>query len=176
MILNNKVKLFITDIDGVWTDGSMYYSEDGTELKRFNTYDSAGVLLCQELGIHVAIISGENSKAVKKRANKLKIEHCYLGVSNKVKVANQLMKELKIDSYENVAFIGDDINDFLLLNKVGLSACPNQAPELIKKNVDWVIPVNGGDGVFRGFVETYLSKLELLDQTYSKLIKKKYIQ
>jgi len=176
MILKNKIKLFITDIDGVWTDGSMYYSDDGIELKRFNTYDSAGVLLCHELGIHVAIITGENSNAVKKRAYKLNIEHCFLGVSNKVKVANQLMKELKIDSYENVAFIGDDINDFRLLNKVGLSACPNQAPELIKKNVDWVIPVKGGDGVFRAFVETYLSKLELLDQTYSKLIKKKYIQ
>lgn len=118
MILNNKIKLFITDIDGVWTDGSMYYSDDGIELKRFNTYDSAGVLLCQELGIHVAIITGENSSAVKKRANKLNIEHCFLGVSNKVKVASQLMKELKINSYENVAFIGDDINDFYYLMKL----------------------------------------------------------
>jgi len=151
----------LTDIDGVWTDGGMYYAENGNEFKKFNTSDSAGVLFCKLSNIHVGIITGENSLAVKRRAEKLKIEHCFLGIKDKVKVAKDLIDELGL-SWDEVAYIGDDINDIQLLKVVGLSACPINSPQYIKKLVNWVVPIKGGDGAFRYFVEKYLSEKDLL--------------
>ena len=83
--MNKEIKLFLTDIDGVWTDGGMYYDNNGNEFKKFNTSDSAGVLFCKLLGIEVGIITGENSLAVKKRAEKLQIKNCFLGIKDKEK-------------------------------------------------------------------------------------------
>lgn len=170
--MSKPIKLFLTDIDGVWTDGGMYYGENGDEFKKFNTSDSAGVLFCRLSNIKVGIITGENSQAVKRRADKLKIEYCFLGINDKVKVAEELLNILNI-SWEEVAYIGDDINDIQLLNKVGLSACPSNSKDYIKKLVDWVIPTRGGDGAFRHFVEKYLETEELLDKIVEKYLKTK---
>src|ERR1700761_8699836 len=120
-------KLVVTDIDGVWTDGGMYYTEAEDELKRFHTYDSAGVLFYRLLGIPVAIITGEPSMAVKRRAEKLKIVHFHTGITDKLAVLEALCEELKITLAE-VAYIGDDLNDMDVLPKVGYSACPSSAP------------------------------------------------
>lgn len=159
--MSKPIKLFLTDIDGVWTDGGMYYDENGSEFKKFNTSDSAGVLFCRLSNIQVGIITGENSQAVKRRAEKLKIEYCFLGIKDKVKLAKDLIDELGI-SWEEVAYIGDDINDIQLLKKVGLSACPTNSPKYVKELVNWVIPTKGGDGAFRHFVEKYLNQNDLL--------------
>ena len=158
----NDIKLFITDIDGVWTDGGMYYDQLGNEWKKFNTYDSAGVIFLKLLNIPLAIISGEDTEIMKRRAKKLKIEYVFLGVKNKVNTAQELINKLGI-AWENVAFIGDDINDCQLLSKVGLSATPINAPNYIKEKVNWVIPIKGGDGVFRAFVEKYLIEVNQLN-------------
>jgi YrbI family 3-deoxy-D-manno-octulosonate 8-phosphate phosphatase len=155
-------KLVITDIDGVWTDGGMYYDQYDNELKKFNTADSAGVLFLKLLNIPVAIITGENTEIVRRRSDKLKIDYLFLGVKDKVSVAVDLCKKLNL-SLDEVAYIGDDINDIKLLTKVGFSACPNNAPSYIKAKVNLVIPTNGGDGAFRDFVETILLKNNLLD-------------
>ena len=120
-------KLVITDIDGVWTDGGMYYDQTGNEWKKFNTSDSAGVLFLKLLKIPFAIITGENTKIVKRRAEKLKVKHLYMGVKDKVAAAAALCENLGI-SLNEVAYIGDDINDILLLEKVGISAAPANAP------------------------------------------------
>lgn len=157
-----KIKLFITDIDGVWTDGGMYYDQTGNEWKKFNTTDSAGVLFLRLVGIPTAVITGENTEIMRRRAEKLKIKHLYMGIKDKVNVAKQLCKDLKIELHE-IAYIGDDINDILLLRQVGLSATPINAAAYIKKEVDWIIPVKGGDGAFRAFVERYLEKDNLLN-------------
>jgi len=148
-------KLIITDIDGVWTDGGMYYDNFDNEFKKFNTYDSAGILFARMLGIPCCIITGESTNIVKRRADKLKIEYTYLGIKDKVQVANDLISKLGI-SMDDVAFIGDDINDFNLLKQVGLSACPASAPDYIRSEVNWVLSKNGGEGVFREFVEKIL--------------------
>ena len=100
-------KLVITDIDGVWTDGGMYYTADGDVMKRFSVKDGWGVIFLRELGIPVAIMTGENTQIVQKRADKLKIKYCYLGVKDKVAQARELCRELDI-SLDEVAFIGDD--------------------------------------------------------------------
>ncbi|ESU22177.1 3-deoxy-D-manno-octulosonate 8-phosphate phosphatase [Flavobacterium enshiense DK69] len=148
-------KLVLTDIDGVWTDGGMYYDQTGNEWKKFNTSDSAGVLFCKKLNIPVGIITGETTEIVKRRADKLKIDFLHQGVSDKLTVAKKICEELKI-SLEDVAYIGDDIGDLTLLNQVGLSSAPNNAPDYIKSKVDFVTKKNGGDGAFREFVETVI--------------------
>lgn len=150
-------KLIITDIDGVWTDGGMYYDQTGNEWKRFNTSDSAGVVFCRKLGIPIAIITGEDTQIVKRRAQKLEIEHLFMGVKDKLKVAVELCTHLKIQLSE-IAFVGDDINDRNLLTAVGLSACPSNAPAYIQRHVNMVLRRRGGDGVFREFVESIIEK------------------
>lgn len=166
----NDIKLFITDIDGVWTDGGMYYDETGNEFKKFNTADSAGVLFLHLLNLPVAIITGETTNSVKRRAEKLKVDHLYMGISNKFEVAKQLCNDLNI-TLNQVAYIGDDINDILLLKAVGLSAAPENAPDYVKKIVDWKIPVKGGDGAFRAFVEKFLREVNKLDSVLDSYLK-----
>ncbi len=168
-------KLIATDIDGVWTDGGMYYDNKGNELKKFHTYDSAGILFCKINHINTAILTGEETAIVKQRSNKLKVDYLYQGVSNKLKTMRELCNSIKIDLSE-VAYIGDDINDVGLLQKVGLSACPNSAPDYIKKEVDLVLSKNGGEGVFREFVEKLLATHDLLETTISKVIENQFNQ
>jgi len=164
-----NIKLFITDIDGVWTDGGMYYDETGNEFKKFNTADSAGVLFLHILNIPIAIITGEETEIVRRRSEKLKIDYLFMGVKNKIGVATELCEKLKI-SISEVAYIGDDINDINLLKAVGLSATPVNAPDYIKKLVDWVIPFKGGDGAFRAFVQKYLIEKNLMEDTIQKFL------
>ena len=164
-------KLIITDIDGVWTDGSMYYDQQGNELKRFSTYDSAGVLYARMLKIPVAIITGEETEIVKRRAEKLKVNYLFQGVKDKVEVCNQLIENLGI-SYQDCAFMGDDLNDFYLLQKVGIAGCPANAQPFIKKISNIVTKKSGGEGAFREFVETILDRENKLEEVLNILIGK----
>jgi 3-deoxy-D-manno-octulosonate 8-phosphate phosphatase (KDO 8-P phosphatase) len=156
-------KLIITDIDGVWTDGGMYYDQSGNEWKKFNTSDSAGVLFCKKLNIPVCIITGENTEIVKRRAEKLKVDFLYQGISNKLDVASNLCSQLNI-SLHDVAYIGDDIGDIPLLKAAGYSAAPANAPIYVKELVHYVTKLKGGEGAFREFVEHILSKEHLLNE------------
>lgn len=149
-------KLILTDIDGIWTDGGMYYKQTGNEWKKFNTFDSAGVLFAHKLNIPVGIITGENTEIVKRRAEKLNIEYLYQGISDKIAIAENICNELNI-SLDETAYIGDDIRDFKLLKKVGFSACPKNSPIYIKEIVDFVTEKKGGEGAFREFVEKILN-------------------
>jgi 3-deoxy-D-glycero-D-galacto-nononate 9-phosphatase len=168
-----NIKIFFTDIDGVWTDGSMYYHENGNESKRFNTYDSAGVLLLSILNIPLVIISSEQSKIVENRAKKLGIENVFLGVRNKLELANRIVENFNFKLSES-AYIGDDLNDLSLLKSVGLSACPKNSIDLVKDNVNWILSKSGGEGVFREFVEKYLKKINILEETNMRVIDKVY--
>ena len=160
-------KLIATDIDGVWTDGGMFYSESGDEWKKFNTYDSAGVTFCHLLGIPVAILTGEQSMAVRRRADKLKIALCHTGVTDKLSVLTQLCRERNWN-LSDVAYLGDDLNDISVIRAVGFSACPSTAPAYIKKLVTKVLSKGGGQGVFREFVEDILAHEGLLEDLLNK--------
>lgn len=162
-------KLILTDIDGVWTDGGMYYDETGNEWKKFNTSDSAGVLFSKVLNIPVGIITGETTKIVKRRAEKLKIEIVYQGISDKISVAKSICETLGI-SLEEVAYIGDDLGDLELLQSVGFSAAPNNASAYIKNKVHFVTSKNGGEGAFREFVEYILEENDLLEEVLEKIL------
>jgi len=149
-------KLVLTDIDGVWTDGGMYYDQTGNEWKKFHTYDSAGVLLCHKNNIPVGIITGEETDIVKRRAEKLQVDFIYQGVKNKLEIAEKICAELNI-SLNDVAFIGDDLNDVELMERVRISATPSSAPTFIQKIASFITKKSGGEGAFREFVETILN-------------------
>lgn len=160
---NSKlIKLVITDIDGVWTDGGMYYTAEGDVMKRFSVKDGWGVSFLHKAGIPVAILTGENTPIVQRRAEKLKIDYCFLGIKDKVAQAEALCAELGIGLGE-VAFIGDDLNDLPLLRRVGFSASPVNTPDYVKREVDYVTTAHGGYGAFREFVEKLLTDMGLLD-------------
>jgi YrbI family 3-deoxy-D-manno-octulosonate 8-phosphate phosphatase len=168
-----NIKLIITDIDGVWTDGGMYYDKKGNELKKFNTSDSAGVAFLKAIKLPVAIITGEDTEIVKHRAEKLKIEYLFIAKRNKLKTATELVNRLGI-SLREVAFLGDDINDIPLLKEAGLSAVPANAKPYVKRHAGWVLKSNGGDGAFREFIERILRKNKLFQKaldTYLNEIK-----
>lgn len=156
-------KLIVTDIDGVWTDGSMYYSEIGDELKRFNTADSAGVYFAHFFSIPVAIITGENTKITENRAKKTKVDYVFQNVKNKYNCLLKLINELGI-SFQDVAYIGDDLNDLKVLKSVGISGAPNNAPDYIKKSCKIITSKNGGEGAFREFVEEILLQNNKLNE------------
>ena len=162
-------KLVITDIDGVWTDGGMYYDNLGNEWKKFNTSDSAGVLFLKKLNIPVWIMIGENSIAAKNRGTKLKVEQVFLGVRDKLTLATKNCRKMGIELSE-VAFIGDDINDLRLLQQVGLSAAPDNAPSYVKEKVSLITQKRGGEGAFREFVETILTHHNLMDEVLADFL------
>jgi YrbI family 3-deoxy-D-manno-octulosonate 8-phosphate phosphatase len=164
-------KLVITDIDGVWTDGGMYYDNKGNELKKFNTYDSAGINFLKLLNVPVCIITGEDTYIVKARAKKVEVNYLFLGVKNKLLTASTLIDRLNI-KFEEIAFLGDDINDIPLLQKAGISAVPISSPDYVKKHAHIVIPYKGGEGVFRAFVELILSENQLLEYCIQKTLER----
>lgn len=143
-----EIKLFATDCDGVLTDSGMYYTEQGDELKKFNTKDGMGIGLLKKKGIKTAIITGENSTLVERRGEKIGIDDVFLGIKDKMKVMEQLLKKYNI-TYEQVAYVGDDINDLELLQKVGVSFSVKDAVEVVRRNVDYVTNAKGGEGAVR---------------------------
>ncbi len=150
-----RVKLVATDIDGVWTDARMYYSADGDTLKAFSTYDGMAVQRLREAGIPVAILTSEDTEIVKRRAEKLKIEHLFLGESDKLGKLRGLCSELRI-GLDEVAYIGDDLNDLAVLEAAGLTAMPSNSPILDRFVPDRVTERAGGDGAFREFADLIL--------------------
>lgn len=163
-------QLIITDIDGVWTDAGMYYDNlTGNEWKKFNTSDSAGVLLAKMLGIPVAIITGENTEIVRRRSEKLGITELHMGVKNKLSVAEEICQRFGI-SLNEVAYIGDDLNDLTLIRKAGYSGAPSNARKYIRSQVDFVTELKGGEGAFREFVEHILESNGVLDTAIEKFL------
>ena len=152
-----KIKLVLTDNDGVLTDTGVYYSEKGEELKRFSIRDGMGVERLKKLvNIKTVIITGELSGSVKKRAEKLKIDEFYLGAKAKESLLDEILKKNKLKP-ENIAFIGDDVNDMELIKIVGLTAAPADAMQDILEVVDYICEHKGGNGAFREFAELLIS-------------------
>lgn len=153
-----QIKLFLCDVDGTLTDGGMYYSENGDELKKFNTRDGMGFQLLREAGIKTGIITSEDTKIVKKRSGKLKIDFLYQGKRDggKLAAAKDICTQMGI-SLDEVAYIGDDINCSELLSHVGIAACPADACDVVK-GIAGIKKMNrnGGDGCVREFIEQLL--------------------
>ena len=158
----HEIKLFLTDVDGVLTDAGMYYSENGDELKKFNTHDGMGLQLIRQKGIKTGIITSENTMMVERRFNKLKLDYLYQGKREGGKLASALeICEKEGITLQNVAYIGDDINCLELLSNVGLAACPANALDAVKQ-IPGIVRMNkkGGEGCVREFIEMIINKME----------------
>jgi 3-deoxy-D-manno-octulosonate 8-phosphate phosphatase (KDO 8-P phosphatase) len=150
-----QIRLFATDVDGVLTDAGMYYSESGDELKKFNTRDGMGIKLLQKAGIITAIVTQERTKLVARRAEKLTIPEVHQGVMDKL----SLMREMAARhgfSLDQVAYIGDDVNDLETLKAVGFSAMPADGMPQVAAVVDYVCSKKGGEGAVREIIEMIL--------------------
>lgn len=151
------VKLFLTDVDGCLTDGGMYYDEvSGNELKRYNVYDGAGMVLLQRAGIPCGILTGEDTDIVARRAKRLGLKYLYMGIGifhpdkpSKREVAESICREMGI-TLADVAFVGDDVNDIDLLEVVGYPFCPpNARPEVRAIPGIRILRTPGGQGAIR---------------------------
>jgi 3-deoxy-D-manno-octulosonate 8-phosphate phosphatase (KDO 8-P phosphatase) len=152
-----RIKLLLTDVDGVLTDSGVYYSERGEELKKFSIRDGMGVeRLRKSAGIETGIITGETSGSVAKRAEKLQITELHLGIKDKAGRLKEILERKQLMAAE-VAFIGDDVNDLEIMKLVGLTACPADAMESVLAQVNYTCKNKGGDGAFREFAEWLIS-------------------
>ena len=151
-----SIKIFLSDVDGVLTDGGMYYTESGDEFKKFNCYDGMGMKLLQEKGYKVGIITSEDKQINRNRARKLKLDFDFHGIKDKLKFVQEFCVNENFKLSE-IAYIGDDINCLELLSKVGVAACPSNAVNQIK-SVPGIIQVDkkGGDGAFREFSKLFI--------------------
>jgi YrbI family 3-deoxy-D-manno-octulosonate 8-phosphate phosphatase len=151
-----KVKIVITDVDGVLTDGGLYYTEDGLTLKRFNVKDGMGVGKLRDNGIESGIISTDVSGIMKTRAERIKMDFVYTGIWDKEEKMFEVCEERGIKP-ENIAFIGDDINDTKVIKDSGFSACPSDAVPEIKAIVDYICENKGGNAVFRELADLIIN-------------------
>ena len=150
-----KIKVVLTDVDGVLTDGGMYYTKEGDMMKKFHVRDGMGVTILRKNGIPTIIVTKEKNIIVTKWAQKMKIEKTFQGVLEKDKILEIVCKNFKVDAKE-VAYIGDDVNDVPLLKKVGFAATPKDGISLAKKNSHYICTCKGGEGALREIAELIL--------------------
>jgi 3-deoxy-D-manno-octulosonate 8-phosphate phosphatase (KDO 8-P phosphatase) len=154
-----EFKFLALDIDGVLTDAGVYYTENGDELKKFNAKDGLAIKTLTGVGKFVGFISsGKNSNIIENRAALLGVQKVYFGTWKKAEILEEWCKELNI-GFENIAYIGDDINDLPAIQKAGLTACPADAVPLVKEAVNIVLSKKGGEGCVREFVEKYIMEI-----------------
>ena len=150
------IKLLILDVDGTLTDGGVYITEEGKQFKKYNAKDGLGIRELVKSGFQVGIISHSMvSEMVTFRANALGIQNCYVGMQNKLKVLDGWCDNLNI-SKEDIAYIGDDINDLEIMGAVGISACPADAHKKILEIADIKLQNKGGEGAVREFIDEYI--------------------
>ena len=155
----NELKLLAFDCDGVLTDAGMYYSEAGEELKKFNARDGQGLALIRNRGIITALITGEYSRAVQLRAEKLKIDNVFLGVKDKGIIINQLLEKYRIKN-KNVFYLADDVGDLPAMERAGRSFAVNDAVEAVKNKADYILSKNGGEGALRELCDLIINRGE----------------
>jgi 3-deoxy-D-manno-octulosonate 8-phosphate phosphatase (KDO 8-P phosphatase) len=156
------IRLIAFDVDGVMTDGGLYFSDSGEEFKRFNSLDGHGLKMLRASGVEVAIITGRTSRCVEARAQNLGITHVFQGVENKLDAMLELLNQLKL-SRDAVAYMGDDVVDLTVMRHVGLAISVPQAPVLVRKHSHYVTEREGGHGAVREVCELIMSAQGTLD-------------
>lgn len=164
-----SIQLIVLDVDGTMTDGSISYSQNGDEVKSFNVKDGLAIKSWIKLGREVAIITGRNSDIVARRAQELDIAHCHQGIKDKFTLLNKITAQLGI-TMENVASIGDDLNDYQMLKASKIAFVPKDASQYVESIADVILHAKGGKGAVREMIE-YLIKKEGLEKKFLKLWK-----
>ena len=149
------IKVFLTDCDGCLTDGGMYYSEKGDELKKFNTKDGMAFSLLRKAGFKIGVVTGEKADLNRRRFAKLKVDFYCPDCRDKLSAVSDICSQLGL-SLDNVLYIGDDLNDLELLKAVGYSCCPSNAQPEVKAVVDYIATRKGGEGVIREVADLLL--------------------
>jgi 3-deoxy-D-manno-octulosonate 8-phosphate phosphatase, yrbI family len=163
------IKLVLLDVDGTLTDGGIYRGNNGEELKRFNVKDGYAIVNAQKLGIEFGIITGRKSELVEIRSNELKIKYLYQGISEKTVILKEIMQKTGLKK-EEIAYMGDDLNDILIMKQSGLTSAPKDAADEVIQIADFVSEKNGGSGAVREFVE-YILKKDGKWETFLKNVK-----
>ncbi|MCG8514377.1 MAG: HAD hydrolase family protein [Halanaerobiales bacterium] len=158
----SQIKVFLTDSDGVLTDGGMFYSEQGDELKKFNTKDGMGMHMLKKRGIIVGIITGEDRQLVKNRAEKMGVDELHMGILNKMEILERIKEKYGV-SAEQICFVGDDINDLEVIKAVGLGCSVADGMEIVKSNADYITDRKGGAGAVREVAELVLQAKQALN-------------
>ncbi len=164
------IQLLLLDVDGVLTDGSINYDNNGNEIKTFSVKDGLGIRMLKDSGIDVGIITGRSSEALLHRCKNLKIEHIFDGISDKEKALKEILVKFDLNA-DNTCFIGDDFPDIPAMKRVGLSVAVGDAHNELKKIADITTKANGGKGAVREICERILSSKNLLSgiiERYSK--------
>ena len=163
------IKLVLLDVDGTLTDGGIYRGINGEEIKRFNVKDWYVFVNAQKLGIEFGIITGRKSELVEIRSNELKIKYLYQGISEKTVILEEIMQKTGLKK-EEIAYMGDDLNDILIMKQSGLTGAPKDATDEVIQIADFVSEKNGGSGAVREFVE-YILKKDGKWETFLKNVK-----
>ena len=171
----SKIKLLALDVDGVLTDGSLTFAEDGTEYKTFNAKDGQGIVCLNNAGFITAIITARQNGTVEHRAKNLKITELHQGVKFKLPVLEEILNKYNL-SFENVAYMGDDLPDICIMEKVGLPCCPNDAVEEVQKVCKFKSKYDGGRGAVRELCNLILKAnniepLDIVKQMQTKTLK-----
>lgn len=157
------IRLVAFDVDGVMTDGGLYYSDSGEEFKRFNSLDGHGLKMLRASGVEIAIITGRTSRCVAARAQNLGIAHVYQGVENKLEAMVDLLNKLKL-SRDAAAYMGDDVGDLTVMRHVGMAITVPDAPLLVREHSHYITQRNGGYGAVRETCEMIMSAQDTLDK------------
>ena len=164
-----QVRVAAFDVDGVLTDGALYYTDAGEEFKAFNVQDGHGLKMLQESGVTIAIITSRSSKLVANRARNLGIEHLYQGVDDKLDAMNALLQRLGL-SLDEAGYMGDDVIDLPLLRRCGFAASVPEAPALVRQHAHYVTRAHGGRGAVREFCEYVLHAQGTLDAALARYL------
>ncbi|BCG23101.1 hypothetical protein TUM18999_12920 [Pseudomonas tohonis] len=156
------IRLAVFDVDGVLTDGKLYFLVDGSEFKTFNTLDGHGIKMLINSGVRTAIISGRSTPVVERRARNLGIQHLYQGREDKMAVLDELLAELGLD-YQQVAYLGDDLPDLPVIRRVGLGMAVASADGFVRQHAHGTTQARGGEGAAREFCELIMRAQGSLD-------------
>ena len=151
-----NIKYLIIDVDGTMTDAGIYYDEHGNELKKFCTKDAAGFFAARQVGIKIMVLTGRECAATTRRMQEMKVDYLVQNIKDKISYLDNFMKENHI-TFEQIGYLGDDLNDYAGMKAAGYAGCPADACEEIKVICDYVSPVKGGQGAVRDII-TYLLK------------------
>lgn len=164
-----SIRIVIFDVDGVLTDGTLYFTDSGEEIKAFNSRDGHGMKMLKASGVELAIITARKSRSVKLRAENLNITLLYQGEKNKLKVFESLVTKLKLDM-SSCAYVGDDLIDLPVMTRCGLSICVPSSPILVKKHAHYVTNSEGGQGAVREVCEMIMRSQGTLDEQVEKYL------
>jgi 3-deoxy-D-manno-octulosonate 8-phosphate phosphatase (KDO 8-P phosphatase) len=151
-----KIRLLLLDVDGVLTDGGIYYSESGSEAKKFNVQDGFGIVKLRQSGIRIGILTGRASEIVKRRARELGIDEVHESLEEKTPAYEGILVKLGVRD-DQVAYVGDDEPDLPILRRVGFSAAPADAADVVRRSVDYLCKRKGGAGAVREVTDLLLS-------------------